>query len=294
MSTRAGYGIQLAIFGTLVLTLDTLFMRLSGMSGLEMTAWRGLCMGFVLIALWRFQARDASREFRTITTRAGATIIACQFFNTLFFCLGIAIAPVAIVLLGLSTVPVFAALFAWFILGERTSALTWVAIGLVIVGIGLAVSGKTEGGMRFDPATVAGALFGLGVAVVLALNFVTLRARPDLPIPLLIGCGALIVGVLSSALTGPQAMMQGTIWPMIVTGAVILPVSFVALSVAARHTHASNVSLLMLMETVLAPAWVWLVIGETPTLRMILGGAIVIVSLAFYLLLLRREEQSGN
>ena len=140
----------------------------------------------------------------------------------------------------------------------------------------------------------AGALFGLGVAVVLALNFVTLRARPDLPIPLLIGCGALIVGVLSSALTGPQAMMQGTIWPMIVTGAVILPVSFVALSVAARHTHASNVSLLMLMETVLAPAWVWLVIGETPTLRMILGGVIVIVSLAFYLLLLRREEQSGN
>ena len=291
MTAHSRYGIWLAVFGTRVLTLDTLFMRLSGMTGLEMTAWRGLCMGIVLIGLWRMQTKTAGSEFRTVFTRPGLTIIACQFFNTLFFCLGIAIAPVAIVLLGLATVPVFAALFAWWLIGERTHTLTWIATGLVMVGIGIAVTGKTGEDMQLDPATIAGAFFGLGVAVVLALNFVTLRARPDLPIPLLIGCGALIVGGLSTMITGPQAMMSGTVWPMIVTGAVILPVSFVALSVAARHTHASNVSLLMLMETVLAPAWVWWVIGEAPTLRMIVGGAVVVASLAAYLLLLRRQDR---
>ena len=60
-------------------------------------------------------------------------------------------------------------------------------IVLVMAGIGLAVTGKVDGAVAFDMAALAGAVMGLGVAVVLALNFVTLRARPELPIALLIG-----------------------------------------------------------------------------------------------------------
>ena len=75
---------------------------------------------------------------------------------------------------------------------------------------------------------------------------------------------------------------------MITTGALVLPLSFYLLSLAARYTHAANVSLLMLMETVLGPVWVWLAVGEVPTSRMILGGAIVLVSLAIYLSFIRR------
>ncbi len=293
MSDNARLGVWLAVFGTLVLTLDAVLMRLSGMSGLQMSAWRGLCMGCVLMVIWGIRSDARRRDLATIPTGPGVTIIICQFFNTLLFCLGIAIAPVAIVLLGLATVPVFAAVFAWWIMGERTSILTWITICLVIFGIGVAVTGKAGGDMRFDPATVGGAVLGLGVGMVLALNFVVLRARPDLPIPLLIGCGALIIGGVSTLLVGPDAMQEGVIWPMLVTGGFILPVSFVALSVAARHTRASTVSLLMLLETVLAPVWVWLVIGEAPTARMILGGAIVIISLTLYLILLRPHRQAG-
>ncbi|WP_299843290.1 DMT family transporter [uncultured Roseovarius sp.] len=292
MTGQAHFGIWLAFFGTLVLTFDAMLMRLSEMSGLQMTAWRGLCMGTVLILLWLTQSRTYRQDLRHMTTRAGVTIIACQFFNSLLFCFAIAIAPVAVVLFGLAAVPVFAAIFAWLIIGEHTPAATWVTIVLVIAGIGIAVSGKAEGAVQFDLAALAGAGLGLGVAVVLALNFVTLRARPELPIALLIGCGALISGVMSVLVIGPQAMMQGWIPPMIATGAVVLPLSFFSLSLASRYTLASNVSLLMLLETVLGPFWVWLVIGEAPTSRMLLGGMIVIVSLAGYLILTGRRGAS--
>jgi drug/metabolite transporter (DMT)-like permease len=67
------------------------------------------------------------------------------------------------------------------------------------------------------------------------------------------------------------------------TGAVILPLSFGALSMASRHTHASTVSSLFLLETVFGPLWVWWGIGEAPTPAMLLGGVIVIGSLAIYL-----------
>lgn len=290
MTHHPRFGIWLAFFGTMVLTFDAMLMRLSEMTSLQMTAWRGLCMGGVLILLWVILSPARRTDAGQIRTGAGAAIIVCQFFNSLLFCIGIAIAPVAVVLLGLAAVPVFAAIFAWVIIGERTSPLTWATIVLVMGGIGIAVSGKA-GGVGLDLATIAGAIMGLGVAVVLALNFVILRARPELPIPLLVGCGALLCGLTSVAIIGPQGMAQGKILPMVMTGAVVLPVSFVSLSVAARHTPASNVSLLMLLETILGPFWVWLVIGEAPTDRMLAGGFIVITSLAGYLFFMARQRE---
>ena len=292
MTSHPRFGIWLAFFGTLVLTFDAMLMRLSEMSGLQMTAWRGLCMGSVLILLWLVQSGAHRRDVHHIASRAGSLIIVCQFFNSLLFCMAIAIAPVAVVLLGLAAVPVFAAIFAWAIIGERTPAVTWITIVLVLGGIGIAVSGKADGAVDFDLSTLLGALLGLGVAVVLALNFVILRARPELPIALLIGCGALCSGAMSSLIIGSQKMADGVILPMILTGAVVLPLSFYALSLASRYTHAANVSLLMLLETVLGPFWVWLVIGEAPTSRMLVGGAIVIVSLGGYLLVTGRRGAS--
>ncbi|WP_371226411.1 DMT family transporter [Roseovarius sp. 2305UL8-3] len=289
MTRHPLFGLGLATFGTLILTPDALLMRLSQMDGFQMAGWRGLIMGIVLILAWAVTSRHHRADVEALTERFGITIVICQVFNSTLFCLGIAIAPVAIVLFGVAAVPVFAALLAWLILGEPTRAITWAAIIAVLIGIGIAVSGKAETGVAFDATSLYGALFGLGVALVLALNFVVVRARPRLPILLAIGLGALVAGIVSTSITGIGQMGQGHIWPMALTAMVVLPVSFASLSIASRYTHAANVSLLMLLETVLGPLWVWLVLAETPTPRMMLGGTIVVLSLFIYLIVTGRR-----
>ena len=281
------FGLGLATFGTLMLTPDALLMRLSQMDGFQMVGWRGLLMGTMMVLAWAVTSKDHREDLEALRQPFGLTIIFCQIFNSTLFCLGVAIAPVAVVLFGVAAVPVFAALLAWLILGEPTRAATWVAILAVMIGIGIAVSGKAEGAVALDVTALYGALFGLGVALVLALNFVVVRARPKLPILLAIGLGALIAGVVGTLITGLSQMGQGLIWPMALTSLVVLPVSFFSLSMASRYTHAANVGLLMLLETVLGPLWVWVVIDEAPSTRMLLGGAIVVVSLAIYLLTTR-------
>ena len=281
------FGLGLATFGTLMLTPDALLMRLSQMGGFQMVGWRGLLMGTMMVLAWAVTSKDHREDLEALREPFGLTIVVCQVFNSTLFCLGVAIAPVAVVLFGVAAVPVFAALLAWLILGEPTRAATWAAILAVMIGIGIAVSGKAEGAVARDVTALYGALFGLGVALVLALNFVVVRARPKLPILLAIGLGALIAGVVGTAITGLSQMGQGLIWPMALTSLVVLPVSFFSLSMASRYTHAANVGLLMLLETVLGPLWVWVVIDEAPSTRMLLGGAIVVVSLAIYLLTTR-------
>ncbi len=277
------YGIMLALFGTLVLTPDAMLMRLSDMGGFQMTGWRGLLMGGVMLSLWAVLSRDRTGDMLSLRSGPGLLIVGCQVLNSLLFCLGIANAPAAMVLIGVAAVPVCAALMARLVTGERASMATWAAICAVLTGIGVGVLGEGAGTLALDWQALSGAALGLGVAMVLAMNFVVLRAQPHLPILLVIGLGALIAGALGWAVTGPSRMFEGQIGYMALTGAVVLPVSFFTLSLASRHAPAATVSLIMLMETVLGPLWVWLGVGEQPTPTMILGGAIVVTSLAVYL-----------
>lgn len=289
MNRHPAFGVLLAAFGALVLTPDAMLMRLSQMDGFQMAAWRGLFMGSVMVLAWVLISRTRARDLAVLRTPAGLALVGCQFFNSMLFSLGIALAPAAVVLFGVAAVPVFAALLSWLLLGEVTRPATWVAIAAVFGGIGIAVLGGEADGLVLDARALIGALFGLGVALMLAMNFVMLRARPQLPILLVIGCGAWAAGLTGTVITGLDAMGNGQVWAMAVTGAVVLPVSFFALSSAARYTHAANVSLLMLLETVLGPLWVWAGVGERPTMMMALGGAIVVVSLAVYLLITGRR-----
>lgn len=283
MSRHPLYGLGLALFGALILTPDTLFMRLSGMTGFQMVGWRGLLMGAIMLTAWALTSRDKARDLTLTATGAGLLVIACQFTNATLFNLAIAAAPVSIVLFAIATVPVFAAVFAGIVFGEATRPATWITIAAVFAGIGIAVFGKEAGGIGIDAGAALGALAGLCVAAAMALFFVMLRHHPELPLLLIIGTGVSLSGLTGLAVTGPAAMTSGSVWPIVLTGAVILPLSFGTLSLATRHTHASNVSLLMLLETVIGPVWVWWGIGERPTPAMLVGGAIVIVSLAVYL-----------
>ena len=292
MRRHPQFGIALAALGTLTLTPDALLMRLSGMDGFQMVAWRGLLMGGVLIAAWALISRDRGGDLQQLKSGPGITIMVCQFFNSLLFCLGIAIAPVAVVLFGLAAVPVFAALLSWILIGETVRAATWAAIVMVVLGIGVAVLGGEGEAVTFDMRATLGALLGLGVAVALALNFVVIRSAPRLPIMLAIGCGALVAGGLGLAVTGLEAMTDGRVWAMAATGAIVLPFSFMMLSLASRYTHAANVSLLMLLETVLGPYWVWLGVGEQPSINMLIGGTIVVISLGVYLVVTGRSSQT--
>ncbi len=67
-----------------------------------------------------------------------------------------------------------------------------------------------------------------------------------------------VSGLIGLALAAPQSLWDGDPLMISVSGALILPLSFFCLTSATRYTQAANISLLMILETVLGPVWVWL------------------------------------
>lgn len=288
------YGLGLAAFGALAITPDTLFMRLSGMSGTQMVAWRGLATGLIFLMLWLVTRRAYLRaDLAILASPIGLTVVGLHACNAAAFSLGIANAPVSIVLFAVASMPVFAALFAHLFAGEPARRSTWVTMAAVMAGIGVAVFGRDSSGVGLNTASFIGAAAGLAVAALLAATFVIFRHRPEVPILPVMGFGGLLTGSIAAFVVGPAAMLQGHVWATLVSAALILPMSFVALSSATRHTAAVNVSLLMLLETVLGPAWVWAGIGEAMHLPELLGGAIVVGSLTLYILSIGRSQAAA-
>jgi len=291
MTNHPYFGIFLALAGILVLTPDALLMRLSGMDAFQMIAWRGLLGGGIFLLIWAVTSRRRlGADLISLATLPGIIIIGCHALNGLLFSTGIAIAPVSIVLFGVATSPIFSAIFSRLVIGEVAGRATWIATGFVLAGIAIAVFGSASAPQAEFSALFFGAASGLGVGAMLALTFVLLRYHRGTPLLLAIGIGAFLGGLIGLGLTGPARMTDGTVWAIAVTGAAILPVSFFSLTLASRYTAAPNVSLIMLLETVLAPLWVWYGIGEAPSQAMLIGGAIVVVTLAIYLHSLRAKS----
>ena len=280
-----GNGLMLALAGALLLTPDTLLMRLSGLDGGAMLAWRACLAGLVFLSIGliaRFKEEKGNRA--RVSSFGFWSLVICQIGNASFFAFGIALAPVAVVLLAVATVPVIAALLGYFLLGELADRRVWATIVLVFSGILMSVAGDIERGMNIDFETLLGACCGLAVAISLAFNFVIIRKNKTVPFELAIGLGALIARCTAFYLWPAAWQVRGASLIYIsVTGLIILPVSFFLLSKASRLTSAANVSMIMLLETVLGPLWVWLGIKETPNSLTLLGGVLVVGALGFFL-----------
>ena len=68
-------------------------------------------------------------------------------------------------------------------------------------------------------------------------------------------------------------------WWIIFNGAVVMPISFFCLANGPRYIFGPEVAMFYLLETVLAPVWVWLIFAETPSRNALIGGTILIVAL---------------
>ena len=285
-------GIFLALLGALILTPDTLLMRLSELSGGQMVAWRATQAGsiFFIIGLFPFILSRSGVKPK-IWRKSFVALVFVQMANVFCFAYGIYLAPVAIVLIAVATVPVFSIILGAVVLKEAVDMRTWAIVIIVFFGVTLSVIGDINSYDIFNLSSILGGLCGLVVAFSLACNFVIIRKDKEVAFPLALGTGGILCGLLAFYFwpSASEINLKG-IFYISITGLLILPISFILLSRASRMTPASNVSIIMLLETILGPLWVWTFTNERPQFLTIIGGIIVILALIYFFSNKRTQE----
>ena len=238
-----------------------------------------LCIVFAVQS--RGRVRAALRELRPWALLGSLAVAAV---NTCFI-LSMTYTTVANTMFVLSGAPLFAALLGWIVLGETVERGVWVAMGVALAGIVV---------MVWD-GLGAGTLLGNSLALLAAFSFgsfvVVLRKGR--------GVNMLPVVILGTALGGLNAaFMSGFalavpfhdaallfLWGALLSGAV-----HVIFTWSSRHVPGAELTLLILIEFILSPMWVWLVIDEQPSSATLIGGALVIASVASRAILSFRTE----
>lgn len=268
-------GLMISLLGVLIISPDTLLIRLVGADPWVTQAWRGLLAGSVVLiwcAIWE------PRELAHIPRMGvlGWSAVASFAAGNVLFLYAATHTLVANTLFLVSTSPVFAALIARFILRESVSMRTWLTIAATLIGIGIIAAGTLSGGK----GSWDGDLAALVAAAAMAASFSIARARKDRSTVPAMGLGAL-VGALIGALLAPAVWPNpGDWWPLLGMGLIVSPFGFICLTIGPRHISAADVGLILLLEAILGPLLVWAVLGEFPGPATLIGGAIVLGALA--------------
>nr|MBL6782112.1 DMT family transporter [Alphaproteobacteria bacterium] len=292
-------GALIAWFGVILLAPDALLIRITELEGMMLLYWRGLLMGATLLVLWLiFSYRRLRQDIRVALSPVGLLQIAVFTVDAIAFAIGITMTSAVVMLTALATMPIFTVLFSIPMLGERPSLRTWLTVLFCMLGITIVVTSGHEAVGAPTGSPVIGGLLGIFTAAGLGFAMVLKRQNPELPTMLSTGTANLItvaVAWLLLAMVVPAFPMEpNKALALLTMGILVLPMAFFALMVAPRYTSATTVGLIMLMESILGPLWVWLGTGERPSALMVAGSIIVIGSLAFYFLYADGEDAAAG
>lgn len=186
------------------------------------------------------------------------------------------VADVAIIY---GTAPFVTAAVAWVWLKERTTRHTLWSSALALTGVAVMF-----GGSRVAHAIV-GDVLAVAMTGLMALMVVATRrsARASaLPIATV---SSLASSALAAGLAHPTRPGPGQLSQLALFGTTQLGLGLLLLTAGSKCLSASRVALIGGLDIPLAPIWVWLAFGQTPSPPTIAGGLIIVTAVTLNTLL---------
>ena len=267
-------GYILLLFGGFCLSWGGFIIR----SFEEASIWQILFLRsfFFLLALIAFLFVTYKKNTFNIIKESGLPGLLGGFvlsFSFVAFVVAMSNTTVANVVFIISTQTMFLAIFGYFYLKEKVSLIGLISIFLAMSGIIIMVGDSISGG----------SLFGNIVALAIPINFAILvmiirkNTKVDMvPAIFYSGIFSLIYGFF---LAESFEFTKHDIWMGFLLGVPQLAVSFICITIGSRTVESATVGLLMLMETLCAPLWVWLFLNEIPPLSVFIGGVVIILAI---------------
>ena len=264
-------GYILLLFGGFCLSWGGFIIR----SFEEASIWQILFLRsfFFLLALIAFLLATYKKKTFNIIKESGLPGLLGGFvlsFSFVAFVVAMSNTTVANVVFIISTQTMFLAIFGYFYLKEKVSLIGLISILLAMSGIIIMVGDSISGG----------SLFGNIVALAIPINFAILvmiirkNTKVDMvPAIFYSGIFSLIYGFF---LAESFEFTKHDLWMGFLLGVPQLAVSFICITIGSRTVESATVGILMLMETLCAPLWVWLFLNEIPPISVFIGGAVII------------------
>lgn len=270
-------GYLITMTGVLLVSPDALLIKDTQVDVPTFMFWRGLLLGIVLllVAVARYR-RHLPQAIRACGPAAWWCPLAFAA-SAWAFVIAARLTAAGNVLVMMTLAPLVAGLIGLVVFGQRIRRQTWVVIFICVAGATLMAAGEMG----------QGGLLGLAVALVvpvaIAVNTTVASAQKgartrgvDTTVILPLGCLAMLVPAV--LLGGMQMPSPGDLNRLLLLAA-FLSGAYFLIQTGARYLPGAEVSLVMLLETVVGALLVWWWIGETPPPLAFVGGGMIVAAM---------------
>ena len=269
-------GSLLAFIAVMLITPDSIFIRLSNIETWGMLFYRGaIPFVAVLIGLIFFYKNNLFKALINIGYPGIFYIISFSICNITFI-ISIQNTNVANTLVMIAMAPMLSAILGSIFLKEIPDNKTWIAIIITLIAVSYIFHDSIELGNFY------GDLFGLITAFGLACNAVIARFAKNRDLVPSAVIGKLCVAIFAFFFVDTFSLVGTDLIfiPLMCIMCVAIP--FVLVTIAPRFIPAEEVNLFFLLETIVGPFWVWMVIQEQPSIETIQGGVVIILTIAIH------------
>jgi drug/metabolite transporter (DMT)-like permease len=272
-------------FGIFVVTLATalwstagVFMRLTHLDVWAVLGWRSL---FAMLALFLIAFVNNRRNTLQLLLKPSRALLMAVPVATISmgaYVLALSLTTVANVMIVYATVPLIAAGIAFLTIGEKTTkqvlAVSAVAFAGVVFMVGGA-SGLTD---------IAGCAIALLMTVAMALQIIMARKNQVLDMAIVNAFAALVCTIIGLSLSHAGIPSSYELLVMAAFGISNTALAYFFVMIGARHIPSAEVGLIGMIDVILGPLWVWLLFAENPGQKTLIGGAVVLCAVGYYLL----------
>jgi drug/metabolite transporter (DMT)-like permease len=266
----------MAVLAAILFSTGGAGIKVEAFSGLQVSALRSGIAALVLLwfakgrLVWSPQVAGAAALFAATATLFVLSTKFTTAANAIFL---------------QSTAPIYLLLLGPSVLGERITRRDLLSLVLVGAGVLLCFLGQPPATLT-APDPDRGNLLALVCSVTWALTLAAVRYVERNPSRTGAGltaafAGNAIASIVALPFAWPYPAASPSEWTTVVyLGVAQIGLAYMFLTLALRRLAALEVSLLLLIEPVLNPAWTWLLWGEDPGGWTIAGGAIIVTVMA--------------
>ena len=287
--TNKQKGLGLSLIGVLLITPDSLFLRLIDLDAWELVFYRGLVPFICLLILLSFYYRSQFIKSFLVLGIPGLIYAILIALGSTTFVISIENTYVANTLIMIALLPFATAILSSIFLKEHPSKRMWLTI-IACFAVVLFIFYDSYQGNR-----LYGDFFGLLTAIMVGGSAVVVRYGKNfnfLPALLLSKFFIMLIAIIFMQ-NFPETLFvdQKNLYLIIAMGvfAVFIPLAMITL--APRYIPAYEVEIFFVLETILGPVWVWLVIHEQPTNKTIIGGVFIIIIILIHTILELRDNK---
>ena len=269
-------GVALIIAAAVAWSTAPFFTRLLQYDSWTILFWRGL-FGGGFIALFLVLTQGAHGVRSLIAMKPNAWLVALlSTLGMVNFIPALQLTNVANVAIIIAAQPFAVAAIAWLWLREAASPRTLLASFVALAGIVVIVSGAA------GVADYRG--IALACLMLLAISAMTVAIRRYRDSSMV--AAAAMSNFLGSLVSIPfaqniGAVSQADLVVLAMFGLFQVGLGLTFFSVGSRYLPSGQASLIATLETPLMPFWVWLAFQEVPSIRALVGGALVMGAVIF-------------